>query len=75
MLKDEVNIQILKADRRLITFFEPFFEMKIFRAAKRAFAFEILVRIASYRPQIDQISHITVSFFSVNLLNCQYCVG
>ena len=54
MLKDEVNIQVLKVDTRLKTFCNIFFEIKRFRAAKLAFGFESLVRVASHGPQIDQ---------------------
>ena len=54
MLKDEVNIQVLKVETRLKTFFNIFFEIKRFRAAKLAFGFESLVRVASHGPQIDQ---------------------
>ena len=53
MLKAKVNIQVLKVDRRLITLFKHFSEVKRFRPF-RAFALKILVRIASYGPQIDQ---------------------
>ena len=36
MLKNEVNIQVLKVDRRLITFSRPLFlEIKRFRAARK----------------------------------------
>ena len=41
MLKDEVNIQVLKVGRHLTTFVKPFFEIKRFRAAKGAFNVEI----------------------------------
>ena len=64
MLKAKVNIQVLKVNRRLITLFKPFSEEKRFNAPKLAFSLKILVRIASYGPQIDQwrgenrISHI-----------------
>ena len=37
MLKDKVNIQVLKVDRHLKTFFKPFFqdeEIYMYRAAK-----------------------------------------
>ena len=55
MLKAKVNIQVLKVDRRLITLFKPFLsQVKRFRAPKWAFSLKILVRIASYGPQIDQ---------------------
>ena len=54
MLKDEVNTQVLKVGRHLITFVKPFFEIKRFRAAKWAFNVEILVRLASYGLQIGQ---------------------
>ena len=54
MLKAKINIQVLKVDRRLITIFKPFSEVKRFRAPKWAFSLKILVRIASYGPQIDQ---------------------
>ena len=67
MLKDEVNIQVLKVDTRLKTFCNIFFEIKRFRAAKLAFGFESLVRVASHGPQIDQsrgedrLSHIIIT--------------
>ena len=67
MLKDEVNIQVLKVDTRLKTFFNIFFEIKRFRTAKLAFGFESLVRVASHGPQIDQshgedrLSHIIIT--------------
>ena len=67
MLKAKVNIQVFKVDRRFITLFKPFSEVKRFRAPKGAFSLKILVRIASYGPQIDQshgenrISHIIMS--------------
>ena len=54
MVKEKVNIQVRKVDRRLLTLFKPFSEVKRFRGPKWAFAFEILVSIASYWPQIDQ---------------------
>ena len=44
----------LKVDRRFITFLKPSLEITRFRSAKRAFAFVILVSIASYGTQIDQ---------------------
>ena len=56
MLKAKVNILVLKVDRRPTTLFKPFFRGKI------------LVRIASYGPQIDQshgenrFSHIIMPF-------------
>ena len=53
MLKAKVNIQVLKVDRRLITL-NIFSEVKRFRPPKWAFSLKILVRIASYGPQIDQ---------------------
>ena len=55
MLKDLVNIQVLKFYRRLkLSLNLFFFHIKSLGAAKRAFGFEILVRVASYGPQIDQ---------------------
>ena len=54
MLKDKVNIQVLKVDRRLITLFKPFFRRKEIKSSEISIFFDILVRIASYRPQIDQ---------------------
>ena len=50
MLKDEVNIQVLNVDRYLITLFKHLdLELR-----NEQFAFNILVRIASYRSKIDQ---------------------
>ena len=54
MLKDKDNIQVLKVDRRLITLFKPFFRGKEIKSFEMSIFFEILVRIASYGPQIDQ---------------------
>ena len=54
MLKAKVNIQVLKVDRRLITLFKPFFRGKEIKSFEMSIFFEILVRIASYGPQIDQ---------------------
>ena len=66
MLKDEVNIQVLKVETRLKTFFNIFFEIKRFRAAKLAFGFESLVRVASHGPHgeshgEDRLSHIIIT--------------
>ena len=66
MLKAKVNIQVLKVDRRLITLFKPFFRGKEIWSSEMRIFFDILVRIASYGPQIDQLhgenrlSHITM---------------
>ena len=74
MLKAKVNIQVFKVDRRFITLFKSFFfQVKRFRPPKWAFSLKILVRIASYVPQIDQsrgenrLSHIIMQliFFTV----------
>ena len=54
MLKDKDNIQVLKVDWRLITLFKPFFRDKEIKSFEVSIFFEILVRIASYGPQIDQ---------------------
>ena len=54
MLNAKVNIQVFKVDGRLITLFNFFSEVKRFRPPKSAFSLKILVRIAGYRPQIDQ---------------------
>ena len=54
MLKDKVNIQVLKVDRRLITLFKPFFRGKEIYSSEMSIFFEILVRIARYGPQIYQ---------------------
>ena len=68
MLNVKVNIQVLKVDRRLITLSKHFSEVKRFRPSKCAFSLNILVRIASYGPQIDQshgenrLSHIIKNF-------------
>ena len=67
MLKAKVNIQVLKVDRRLITLFKPFFRGKEIKSFEMSIFFEILVRIASYGPQIDQsrgenrLSHIIMT--------------
>ena len=55
MLKDKVNIQVLKVDRRLITLFKPFFRGKEIWSSEMGIFFEIWVRITSYGTQIDQL--------------------
>ena len=54
MLKDKVSIQVLKVDRRLMRLFKLFFRGKEIKSSEMSIFFEILVRKASYRPQIDQ---------------------
>ena len=57
MLKAKINIQVLKVDSRLITLFKHL----------------ILVRIASYGPQIDQshgenrLSNIIINNYSMSV--------
>ena len=66
MLKDKVNIQVLKVDRSLITLFKPFFRRKEIKSSVMSIFFDILVRKASYRLQIDQshgenrLSHVII---------------
>ena len=73
-MKAKVNIQVLKVDRRLITLFKPFFRGKEIKSFEMSIFFEILVRIASYGPQIDQshgenrLSHIINLHMSAVLL-------
>ena len=45
MLKDKVNIQVLKVDRRLITLFKPVFRGKEIWRSEMSIFFEILARI------------------------------
>ena len=54
MLKDKVNSQVLKVDSRHITLFKPFFRGKEIKISEMSIFFEVLVRIASYGPQIEQ---------------------
>ena len=65
LLKDEVNVQVLRVARRLLTFFKPFYRDRGLELWN--ICFKILVRIASDGPQIDQshgenrLSHIIIS--------------
>ena len=73
MLKAKVNIQFLKVDRRLITLFKHFFRGKETWTSEMSISVKILVRIASYGPQIDQshgenrLSHIITFIIHVML--------
>ena len=65
MLKDKVNIQVLKVDRLSLNLF---FKMKKFTCIKLQNEHLLLFGLASYRQQIDQ-SH-GENRFSHKITNC-----
>ena len=66
MLKDKVNIQVLKVDRRLSL--NLFFKMKRFTCIELQNEHLLLFRLASYGQQIDQSQG--ENRFSHKITNC-----